>query len=152
MEFVIDVVVALATGALLWALLPRGVVLTRRPIDFPNGVDEMYLLRRGDVRVTNDSAMPVQILSVMFRSAQHPDRRSLDLVGAEDFGPWLDLEDEIDSITKSEQGLRWDQVVVPPGDSLIARVPGNSDLRITYRRAGFWGFAERRVISIHGSV
>lgn len=86
----------------------------------------------------------------MFRSAQHPDRRSLDLVGAEDFGPWLDLEDEIDSITKSEQGLRWDQVVVPPGDSLIARVPGNSDLRITYRRAGFWGFAERRVISIHG--
>lgn len=152
METVIDVVIALATGALLWALLPRGVVLTRRPIDYPNEVDEMNLLRRGDVRVTNSSAIPIQILSVMFRSAEHPVKVSLDLMGPRDYGPCLDLEDEIDSITKSEQGLPWNQVVVPPGDSLIARVPGNSDLRITYRRAGLWGLAERRAISIHGSV
>ena len=40
----------------------------------------------------------------------------------------------------------WNKVVIPPGDTLTAHVPNNSDLRIKYRRAGLFGIFERRAV------
>lgn len=66
------------------------------------------------------------------------------------YGVELRLGDEVAEITRQERRVRWPDVVIPPGDTLIAHVMGNTTLRIAYRRAGKLGILERRSITLHG--
>lgn len=41
--------------------------------------------------------------------------------------------------------------LIPPGDTMEARVPNNTNLVIRYRRPGITGVLERRSITIQGT-
>jgi hypothetical protein len=155
-DIVIEVVIALVTGAGLFFALPRGVVLTRSPRtqDFNGqGLYDTWEIR-------NDSALPVRIMSVTYAG---PDTwnettgriEQLELPtfeGEGKLGVSLAFDDEVLEITRFDSGKRWRELVVPPGDTMRAHVVNNRTLTIRYRRDGFFGRLERRVITVDGGV
>lgn len=151
MDILINVIISLATGVLLWFALPRGAVLTKRLLDGPQDWDELSTIRPGDLRITNDSAVPIRLVSVTSRTALEPEWVSLDSETSKN-GQHLWIEDEVDNITMSEQNTPWSKVTILPGDALRARVQNFSDLLIRYRRAGLWGHLEHRSLHVRGGV
>lgn len=151
MDIFTDVIISLATGVLLWFALPRGALLTKRLVEPPEEWHDLSPIWPGDLRVTNASAVPVRIVSVNSRAAQAPAWRPLESEESQ-YGPSLWIEDEVHNITMYENNTPWSKVRILPGDSLIARVPNNSDLWIRYRREGLWGHIERRSLILRGGV
>lgn len=147
---------AVVAAILLWLVLPRGAVLVRSPrTHYPDGTP---LYDTWEVR--NDSAVAVRIRSAAYMGSGTYDdargRMNWDELptNAHDSGLLLHLrlDDEVPEMRRLDAGLPWRKVVILPGDSMVAHVPNNHDVRIRYRRAGFWGLLERREIRVHGGV
>lgn len=140
----VDVFVSIATGVLVWALLPRGVVLTRAVRTENLKGERLY----DTWELKNDSPLPVRLTSVR-----------LVMPGYEGDLPWdgqhgviLTLDDETAEIARADWQRPWNKVVVEPGDTLQAVAEVNTSLFIEYRRAGWFGVFERRRLAIHGAV
>ena len=153
---VADEMPAVLFAILLWLVLPRGAVLVRRPRwHYPDGTP---LYDTWEVR--NDSAVAVRIRSAAYMgSGTYDDARGRmnwhELpTNAQDSGLLVDLslDDEVPEMRRLDAEQPWRKVVILPGDAMVAHVPNNHDLRIRYRRAGLWGFLERREIRVHGGV
>ena len=153
MEVVIDVAVSILTGFLtgfaLWAVLPRGVVLTRRGYE---GSQNVWELR-------NDSALPVQITSatVMGAITYNEETGKIEeielppeyLPGDKYFGLFsLAFVDPVTEIRRADELCPWLGQVVPPGDGLRALVVPQGGMLIKYRRDGRLGIFERREIGM----
>lgn len=67
-------------------------------------------------------------------------------------GATLHLDDEVSEILRLDRQGPWNSVVVPPGETLKAKVTNNIDLRIKYRHAGWLGLLERRALTISGGA
>ncbi len=158
-EVGVGAVVSVLTGVALWAVLPRGVVLTREQLT--QGYDGKPLYNTW--RIRNDSALPVRFTGVTYTGVNtfNPATDQIEVldlpswVPAEqeaDLGISLSLDDEVAELTRDADELRWDEVVVPPGDTLTAYVNLNRTLSIQYRRAGRLGLFERRTLRIDGGV
>lgn len=154
-EVVIAAVVSVATGLGLWAVLPRGVVLTRsvRAQNFSG--DALY--DTWDLK--NDSALPVRVTSVAVMGPHTYDDSQGKLNWVElppdadgEEGVALHFDDSVTEMKRLDQKRHWSGTQIPPGDTLGARVLNNRDLRIRYRRAGVFGVLERREVRIHGGV
>ncbi|KGN29454.1 hypothetical protein N802_13635 [Knoellia sinensis KCTC 19936] len=151
---VVDVILALGTGVLLWAVLPRGVVLTRsaRTEDWRGEpVYDTWALR-------NESAVPIRLTSVAVRSPDTLDAKGrfeyveLNDDNADALAVALCFDDAYLETTRGENAQAWKGIEVPPGDTLQAKVDLNRDLRIRYRRTGPTGVFERRQVLIHGHI
>lgn len=151
----IDITLALVTGIGLWAVLPRGVVLTR-------SVKEVD--RRGkDVfdtwQLRNESALSIRLTSVAVQGIQTMDEATgrfrwvkLTPSNERDLGVELSFDDGQLETSRIESDKPWGQTLVPPGDVLLAHVTGNTTLRVRYRRAGWTGVFERREVVVAGHV
>jgi hypothetical protein len=147
--------VSIAVGVALWAVLPRGVVLTR---SFPaTTADGQILLDTW--KVTNASPLPIRITSVAVRGLGTVNRETeeiqwveLDPDDAKSRGATLHLDDEVSEIRRLDRTTSWNRVIIPPGDTMKAHVMNNTDLRIRYRRAGWLGVFERRTVTISGGA
>lgn len=62
----------------------------------------------------------------------------------------MTFTDEVLEIGRTDRSMEWGRVKVPPGETLIAHVGGNTTVTIRYRRAGLSGRLERRSLTIHG--
>jgi hypothetical protein len=148
-EILIGAAVSVLTGFGLWAVLPRGVVLTRSE---RSDAYDTWELR-------NDSPLPVMIRSVtVVGVATYDDETGkfadvempAVIEGVHFHGAALEFVDDVLNITRMDRQQPWRGQVVPPGDRLEARVLANTTLRIMYRRAGRLGVFERREITIDG--
>ena len=154
-EVLLSAVVSITVGVALWALLPRGVVLTRSfPAVAPDGrvLPDTWRLR-------NESPLPVRIRCVAVCGfGTYDDTKGVLRwveVGAEDdngLSATLHLDDEVTEIRRLDNRQPWRTVVIAPGDTMKAHVLNNTTLRIRYRRAGAFGTFERREIEIHGGA
>lgn len=151
MDLFVSSLVSIVVGVALWALLPRGVVLTRC---FPATTADGRILV-DTWRIKNESALPIRITSVTVRglSTINPQTEEIERVDlgpddAESVGATLHLDDEVSEIRRLDRPIPWKEIVVQPGDTMKAHVLNNTDLRIAYRRAGWLGVFERRVITI----
>lgn len=154
-EIITSFVVSLVAASLLWALLPRGVVLTRS-----NRISDW----RGEPRcdtwvVKNDSPLPVRIVDATVASPHTYDsdtdrirRVRVESTEAEAMGVTLQLDYEMAENSLQDAGRGWSGVLVEPGDTMTAHVPTNTDLAIRYRRTGIWGMLERRTLTIRGGA
>jgi hypothetical protein len=142
-------------GIVLWALLPRGVVLTRA-IRRHNFLGEP-LYDTWELR--NDSALPIKLTSVAVMSTltydetkDRFDHVELTADNESKFAVELRLDDDISEIGRQERETPWMGLIIPPGDTLEAKVLNNTDLVIKYRRPGVTGLLERRKVTIKGNV
>jgi hypothetical protein len=154
-EVLLSASVSILVGVTLWALLPRGVVLTR---SFPAVAPDGRVLP-DTWRIRNESPLPVRIRSVAVSGVGTYDDTKGALrwveVGTEDedgLSATLHLDDEVTEIRRLDNRQPWRAVVVAPGDTMQAHVLNNTTLRIRYRRAGAFGTFERREIQIHGGA
>lgn len=150
-SFLVGMLGSAIVGVVLWALLPRGVVLTReRMIRDWQGEQ---LLDTWQLR--NDSALPVLIRSVTITGARtyNDATETIEVLtlttDTEKHGITLHSDDEM---TENGRGGQWTGVEIMPGDTLTAVVPLMSELRIEYRRAGWLGVFERRELRIAGGI
>lgn len=145
MNQMIDVLASAATGLALWALLPRGVVLTRSVRHHqPSGA---RALDTWEVR--NESPLPVKITRVRVIRPEG----TTELSGTDnrpDLSVSLSYDDEVQDISRTDRRRPWRGLPVLPGDTLTAVVSVNSTLCIRYRRAGWLGVLERREVQING--
>ncbi len=149
----ISALVSIAVGLLLWAFLPRGVVLTRQVWTKDSGGNPLY----DTWRITNDSSLPVRITSIRYVTPDtwNDESRSFDepvLPSDGTDGIRLSLDDSTAEVARMDWKRPWSEVVVEPGDTLTAVVGTNTTLLIDYRRAGRVGLFERRHLTIHGGV
>lgn len=142
-------------GVVLWALLPRGVVLTRaiRSQNFRG--EPLY----DTWELRNNSALPIKLTSVAVMSALTYDEGKdrfghveLTAANESEFAVALRLDDDISEMTRQERETPWKGLVIPPGDTLESKVLNNTNLVIKYRRPGVTGLLERRTITIQGNV
>lgn len=153
-EVVIGAVVSVLTGVGLWAVLPRGVVLTREPrVQDLQGAPlfDTWTLR-------NNSALPIRIMFVTVSSPETYDANKDKILEIElpvlesegKIGVALSFDDHVLDTRRTERNQSWRGLEVPPGDTLQAMVGINRTLRVRYRRAGPLGPFERREVHIHG--
>jgi hypothetical protein len=153
MEVVIGAALSGLAAFGLWAVLPRGVVLTRFARG-QEGIQHVWELR-------NNSALPVRIRSVKIMGAitYNEETKQTDdielapeyLPGDKYFGAFsLAFVDPVTEILRTSDPPPWRGQVVVPGDSLRATVVPNSKMVIKYRRDGWFGVFERREIRIDG--
>jgi hypothetical protein len=142
----VDVLLSIVTGLVLWILLRRGVVLTRAT----KHTDWQGRPRFDTWEIKNDSALPVRLTSVWVKSPGYEGELSWEGGGGD--GISLSFDDEVLKIAREDRERPWREVIVPPGDTLTAVVGGNRSLFIVYRRAGWTGLLERRMIVVHGGV
>lgn len=151
-----DVVIGLLSGLTLWALLPRGVVLTRAYRLKDLAGEPLY----DTWEVRNDSALPVLLTSVAFQGPETMDQRTHEIRWDElpvhphlskVHGIDIRLDDE-QLEYKAEDAEKWRGFTLPPGDTMQVQVMNLRTLRIKYRRAGWLGVFERREIRIHGGA
>ena len=146
MDILINAVVSVVVGIGLWLLLPRGVVLVYE--------DRHY----GEWTIRNDSPLPVQLCEVTVRGVNVIDEATGQLTsvsllpGENDYGAYMALDDEVAEIGRDEQQRPWREIVLVPGETITASVNLNTSLSIKYRRAGWSGVLERRMLTIHGGV
>ena len=124
-EVLINAVISVVTGIGLWALLPRGVVLTRE-VRSQDGRGEplldTWILR-------NRSALPVQIISVRVLSPETHDAGTgrmaeLELPvqdGEDAIGVSLRFNDHVLDVGRTGQ-RSWRGLEVPAGETLSATV------------------------------
>lgn len=153
-DLLINSAVSIMVGIALWALLPRGVVLTRGRRLRNHRDEPMY----GAWELRNDSPIPIRIQSVLISSAMnahHADTRRLETelkLGKEPDGLSLAFDDSrLDTLVYVNRST-WKGVTVPPGDTLQAVVGTMQCLRIKYRRDGWFGLFERRELVIDGGI
>jgi hypothetical protein len=149
-DVLIGAVVSVLTGVGLWAVLPRGVVLTRSISQREPGTWELR----------NDSALPVRLTSVTVESVHTYNEETgkidvLDLPpeylpGDRFLGATLAFDDPATENLRTAHTPPWRGQVVRPGDTLRAVVHPNARIRIKYRRAGWLGVFERRETRIDG--
>jgi hypothetical protein len=151
-ELALGVIMSILVSLALWMVLPRRVVLTRsvRAEDFRGRpMYDTWALR-------NASALPVRTTSVTVLGPHTYDSRrdkliELELNNSKDGdGVQLRFDDVTLDTARTDPGLAWRGLKVPPGGSLEAKISDNRTLRIRYRRAGLSGVFERREISVHG--
>lgn len=154
-ELIANTLVSIAVGVALWAVLPRGVVLTR---SFPASTADGQILR-DTWSVQNDSPLSIRITSVAVWGIGTVNRQTEEIEWVElepddekSRGATLHLADEVSEIRRLDRPIAWNQVIVPPGDTMKAHVMNNTDLRIRYRRAGWLGVFERRTLTISGGA
>ena len=155
-QLIANTLVSIAVGAALWAVLPRGVVLTR---SFPASTADGQILL-DTWRVQNDSPLPIRITSVVVMGLGTVNRQTeefewVELEPDDDEklrGATLHLDDEVSEIRRLDRPIAWNRVIVPPGDTMKAYVTNNTHLRMRYRRAGWLGVFERRTLTISGGV
>lgn len=155
LAFVASAATSLSVGVFLWAFLPRGVVLTRKERKVAPGgqpTPDMWVL-------TNNSPVTVRLTSVRVVSpnnfnpkTERIDELPLPVFGDPDTGVELELGDHTTDVARADFERPWPEVEVAAGDTLIARVPVQTSLKIAYRRAGWTGVLERRALIIHGDV
>lgn len=155
MELIANTLVSIAVGAALWAVLPRGVVLTR---SFPASTADGQILL-DTWRVQNDSPLPIRITSVAVRGLGTVNRKTEEFKWVElapddekSRGATLHLDDEVSEIRRLDRPIAWNRVILPPGDTMKAYVMNNTDLCIRYRRAGWLGAFERRTLTLSGGA
>ncbi|MER6938001.1 hypothetical protein ABTX24_22270 [Nocardioides sp. NPDC127514] len=155
MELIANTLASVAVGVALWAVLPRGVVLTR---SFPASTADGHILL-DTWRVQNDSPLSIRIASVAARGPSTVNRQTGDIEWVELKpddeklrGAALHLDDEVAEIRRLDRPIAWSKEIIPPGDTLKAYVMNNTDLRIRYRRAGWLGVFERRTLTISGGA
>lgn len=155
MELIANTLASVAVGVALWAVLPRGVVLTR---SFPASTANGQILL-DTWRLQNDSPLSIRIASVAARGPGTVNRQTGDIewveLKADDEklqGATLHLDDEVAEIRRLDGPIAWSKEIIPPGDTLKAYVMNNTDLRIKYRRAGWLGVFERRTLTISGGA
>lgn len=158
MEVAINAVVSLLVGFALWALLPRGVVLTRSFAANHQGVTQPQTWT-----IRNESALPVKITKVT-HTGVHTYNDTTGEIETRVLPPWvpheeegdlgirLQFDDEVLELNRDSDDSPWAGQLVPPGDTLTAFVNLNRTLTIRYRRAGLFGLTERRTLSIDGGV
>ena len=127
-DLIANTLVSIAVGAGLWAVLPRGVVLTR---SFPaTAADGRVLLDTW--KVQNDSPLPIRITSVAAWGLGTVNRLNEEI-------EWVEFGSADEKVTRSNlaprrRGVRdptagspdpWNKVIVPPGDTLKAHVMNN---------------------------
>lgn len=66
------------------------------------------------------------------------------------YNAYLRFDDHVLETRRDDVFMPWCGVEVPPGETLSAHVGVNTALVIRYRRAGVFGFLERRRLAIHG--
>lgn len=145
LDFGLSLIASALPALLLWAFLPRGVVLTRsrRKVDWKdNPVDDTW-------EVKNNSAMPVTILSVT-TSNPGVDDVEVDAESDDDSAGVSLMLDDWDQVRDEWHAGGWRGVTLLPGETLTARVTTNTVLRIKYRRSGMTGALERRQLIIIG--
>lgn len=152
-DFIVGALASALTGVALWAVLPRGAALTRtlRTTDWDG--QPLY----DTWTITNDSPISIKVTSVTWQSVDtfEGDKlvwRELPVQTSGVEGIHLTLDEEQLYYKLTESLGRWRGLVLPPGDTLRATVLNNHDLRIKYRRSGWTGVFERRVIKVHGGV
>lgn len=151
MELIIGGGISIMGSLLLWFFLPRGVVLTSA--ELPYGEDDYEppydeLGATGTLfRVKNESPLPVKILKATISGF---------MVYETTGGPnELDVTDTYDEhlILDADYGdPRWRGHITPPGNTFLANVHLNTTLKIKYRRAGWSGVFERRLLVIFGGL
>jgi hypothetical protein len=149
MERMVDVVVSVLTGFALWALLPRGVVLTRSV----RAADLLGNPKYDTWEILNNSALPIQVVHVRFTDPTADGIRMRDLPtfeGSGALGVSLTFDDATLEIRRSTSDRPWRGQVVPPGETLEAHLVNNRTMIIQYRREGWTGIFERRTLEIHG--
>lgn len=152
LELGLGAAVSILVGATLWAVLPRGVVLTRAARTQSWNGDPVF----DTWEVRNASALPIRVTAVdilgvgAWTEDEYLQEAPLPVDGQN--GVTLRFDDETLEIARWDWQRPWSEVLIPPGDTLAAHVPNNSALRIRYRRDGQLGRFERREIVIHGYV
>ncbi len=152
-DFFVGATASALTGFVLWAVLPRGVALTRslRVTDWDGSpLHDTWTIK-------NDSPIPVLITSVAWQGVMTMDGDTLrwcelPAENSEIHGVGLVPEEEQIYYRVTDALGRWRGLVLPPGDTLRATVMNNHDMRIKYRRAGATGVFERREIRVNGGV
>ena len=128
--------ISLFAGLVLWALVPRGVVLTRSMQNpDPTGPDT----KPDTWWLTNASAVPALITSMTLEGIGHTSDPN-------EHVRFIDHALE----AKRENHQTWEGVIVPPGEIIEAHVRTNHDLSISYRRDGLTGVLERRTVKVTG--
>jgi len=138
-------------GIVLWAVLPRGVVLKQSPKTRDAVGNPVY----DTWEIVNDSHLPARISSVKALGADFDDPLKgvpLPWHGFPDEGIQLSLDDVAVEVARVEWQRAWSEVVLAPGAKATALVGTNTSLVIDYRRAGWVGVFERRSLTIHGCV
>ncbi|KUG54807.1 MULTISPECIES: hypothetical protein [Kocuria] len=149
-NFVTGLVASAIVSIGLWLLLPRGVVITRnKPARDVRGepIPDSWVLR-------NQSPLTVQILDVRYTGIStyanmRPAWKSLtpSELASEPFG--VSLDSDVGGGAMSNDSS-WSTVQLAPGDGLVLQMPLNHELEMRYRRAGWTGVFERRVVTIQG--
>ena len=151
MELIAGGGISILCSLLLWLFLPRGVVLTSTELPYSEtGYEPPYdeLEVRGTIwRVKNESPLPVVILKATISGMATYDET------AESFGE-IDVTDTYDKylILDSDGDPSWRGHITQPGDTFLASIDLNSNLKIKYRRDGWSGVLERRQLVIFGGV
>ena len=96
--------------------------------------------------------MAVSGLGTVNRQTEEIEWVELEPDGEKSRGATLHLTDEVSEIRRLDRRTAWNRVVVPPGDTMKAQVMNNTELRISYRRAGWLGVFERRTLTISGGA
>lgn len=155
MEVLAGGAISLLVGLGLWAVLPRGVVLTREYKTYPPGVEPN---RYGEWTIRNASALPIRLTKVVRTGIDtfDPETGEIHEVPLE---TWTENEADV-TLTFDEETLYykqdvaegWKGLIIPPGDTLTAYVNLNRTLTIHYRRDGVFGVFERRAVSLDGGT
>lgn len=153
-DFLMNSLGSVFVGIALWALLPRGVVLTRRR-RLRNHREEPML---GTWELRNNSSIPIRIESVLVAGPAAPGRGSGRqpgnklILGQEPEGVSLAFDDGgLDTLLHATRST-WKGVTIPPGDTLQAAVGAMWCLQVKYRRKGWCGLLERRQIVVNGGI
>ena len=147
-NFLVGFVASAVVGWLLWIVLPRGIVLSRK---FPahnfagSPIPDTWILR-------NESSLPVRIAKVEAIGAAFDgsDWNDLSPLEAMKLGFFPTLDSDISGGEALAGIERWKEVRVMPGDGLQVKMPGNTVFRITYRRDSIVSFVETRQVTVFG--
>lgn len=188
----LGVFASVLAGIVLWAILPRGVRLTKTQVLVDSVSGD---LPRSRWTIQNGSAVSVRVRSVKthgVRTMREPGENGLLDRGTRSVSAWLQrfpsepalgrrraafrrldrfanertavslpTEGGIHDVhlgfdddmlwTLQTDGMPWNTVTIPPGETLTALVPNWMILTIRYRRAGLSGWFERRVLTVYGT-
>ena len=147
-DFFVGFAASAIVGWILWVILPRGVVLTRKfPARSVSGeaIPDTWVLR-------NESSIPARLSKVEAIGAAFEGTDWVDLSPREamERGFFPALDSDISGGEVLSRIVLWGEVHIVPGDGLQVRVPGNSNFRITYRRDTPLGFFEKRKVTVFG--